>query len=460
MALAHQGRKSLQHKQTSATYAQAKNIVLPHHRTMTSSISLSPEWSRRKVKLRKAKKPTETLHDVQASEDEESCGGVNGIPRWEQPIADLRENCSVSNQLPPRTAPPKTRKPSNTKQHNDRALRAKKKPIMPSLENKVVSVKMKTHAPMHTNAFPDHNSSFTVLDLVHGDSSTPLSPVPGRKHSPKKKDQLERVKRHTRVQRHSYTEHQPEEKNALFQDDQLSLQELYSSWKQDDNNTADTGCLSSPCAHSNSEISSITGCMDEEYVFGPANSSSPKVEQHVLQMQEEALIQLALERSVHDFSQSNSTFSDSNCSSTMDSYSCGPTADMRARPKIPKPPKPGAKSKYGMVGLGGAGCHLSMMGSQVPRKTGEDMTAKMLQTTDNPSDDEDDNILPSIAVSDSTYIWKRDPESNKWYKKPVASKTVIQKSEDDMMMQRVSELSMKDCLATSLNELQAVSRYR
>jgi hypothetical protein len=251
----------------------------------------------------------------------------------------------------------------------------------------------------------------------------------------------------------------------------VSLSDLYSCWKSQTSasmlsgscNAASRTTTPSPPTGSHAEgrskhtfvrTDSSTTEEDACYIFGAESSSRSKADHE--REQEEFILSLVLQRSLEDHSSSSSIsgFSGSTQNSDLHSLDTGqhairnPAFRQRQRP----PQRSGSR-------LGSAGCHLAMVssdqnGARIPPTTTR--PTSILQAMDNESDDEEDIpfAAPSHAQRQSTFVWKRDVRSNKWYKKPVFASAPSTNSEEDSMLEAAMQQSARDALANSFIELQ------
>ena len=413
----------------------------------------SVDEPRQKVKSKKLKAPPAFDSPPETIE-------VNGIPRWEQPLRDLQENGCMSPMSAPRRShtscksAPKRVRPKGSSKIENRGRRR-------NLENTILTInidRQKSIGDLTIN-MPDFASPRKTTGTLGSSSlQSPSSDLSGDEKMAKplwnssqrklRKKKASSKKKSGKTRRHSY---QVESKSTIPMDDQVSLSELYCSWKEGSLSSSQDNS-SHHCHSSTSDLSSVTSLLDEAYVFG-GKKSPPTEADKLIEMQEEEMVKLAMERSVADLSV-HSGSATTNSGSTFSSYDSSCSA--KACRKMPRPPsrrpKPYERSK-----LAEAGCHLSMIGSVSSRRRSSTQDSLMLNSFGNLSDEEDENMLPAPAP-DPSFVWKRDTETNKWYKKPTIP-TNSRKSEEDLMLEKASELSMKDCLATSLHELQSVTTF-
>jgi hypothetical protein len=195
-----------------------------------------------------------------------------------------------------------------------------------------------------------------------------------------------------------------------------------------------------------------------------------------IELQEEALLALALERSLADLG-SQCDADSSHCSNSLDSHSSSAHSsinranaqNLRKFRGSTRGSRQGARTTSSQ--LTGAGCHLSMIANNMKasRPPRRNKLSPMLGLKRADSSEEFDLLGPPSSSSAASskappskpgddFVWERCVETKRWYKRPI--KAQVDKSEDECMFEQVAELSMRDALKTSLGELQAVSKVR
>jgi hypothetical protein len=258
----------------------------------------------------------------------------------------------------------------------------------------------------------------------------------------------------------------------------VSLSSLYNSWKGQSENAS---VPSSPCTlsgrstlqmpspipstrigmdsmdNSNNTGTSYSVTQDDtNFIFGGTR---------VLELeQEQAMFNLAVRRSLEDLSShsSMSGYSSQASRSTRDSAasSCD-TGQHAVRLGRYQPQRPiiaygGGNGSQQRSMLSGAGCHLAMIASNahITRRPSTMVGEAMLQSIDDDSEEEEDLPYTAHADGETTFVWKRDPRTNRWYKKPVFANAVSTLSEEDRILEEAKQKSVRDAMSNSFVELQ------
>jgi hypothetical protein len=194
-----------------------------------------------------------------------------------------------------------------------------------------------------------------------------------------------------------------------------------------------------------------------------ANDDGSQFERLAALEQEREMIELAMERSLGDFSSGSSFSGYSLPSGTSNDYS-SINSGMAIRRNHRYSP---TRRVYGSIGaygkntdLKGAGCHLAMIASNGKAVSGR--SRSMLHAIEDDSD-EDEAIVPGHSGSrpaQADFVWKKDAKTNRWYKKPIPANTASELSEEEKLLEAVKERSVKEAMATSIEELRQIAFVR
>jgi hypothetical protein len=177
--------------------------------------------------------------------------------------------------------------------------------------------------------------------------------------------------------------------------------------------------------------------------------------------QEREMIELAMERSLGDFSSGSSFSGYSLPSVTSNNDYSSINSSMAVRRYHRYSPTRRAYGSMGANGsnadLQGAGCHLAMIASR-----GNSAPGRMLHAIEDDSD-EDVASVPGFAGSppvQAAFVWKKDSRTNRWYKKPIPANIAPGLSEEEKLLEEVKERSVKEAMATSFEELRQIAFVR
>lgn len=254
----------------------------------------------------------------------------------------------------------------------------------------------------------------------------------------------------------------------------VSLSNLYNNWREQSENAS---VHSSPCTASsrstlqmpspptpsastshirfdandstNNTGTSFSATQDDtSYIFG--SEVAARCTKNLEREQEEAMFNLAVLRSLEDSSHSSMTGFSSQMSQGSGTASSCDTGQHVVRNGLSYQPQliRANRSQQGRPALTGAGCHLAMIAGAGNMKS-------MLECLDDDSEEEDlPYTAPSQARGEVAFIWKRDQQTNRWYKKPVFTNTTSALSDDDTLFEEAMQRSIRDALQSSFAELQ------
>jgi hypothetical protein len=349
---------------------------------------------------------------------------------------------------------------------------------LPRFENKVITVELShdmsfgdLSCASDFNALNSHGRAIAVCDK-RGEK-TAIGPPVRRKH-PTSRSRSRSDSSHDHI--------------GSVRDDSetagehVSLSGICSIWKEHSHHHEGGGGATSPCKTESTSQSDTrswnSSDLDLDIEIDDLSDGNCSSVSRQLELQEEALIALALERSLVDVSFD----ADSHCSNSADNQSRSSSVNRANVQNLKtyrggpwrKPPGPAVVRTPSQ--LAGAGCHLSMIANNMKSHGTKSSKSRMslppmlgIKRGDSSEDFEllvDDHhpspaggarAKPANKPGDD-FVWERCPDTKRWYKRPI--KAQQDKSADECMFEQVAELSMRDALKTSLGELQEVAQIR
>lgn len=243
----------------------------------------------------------------------------------------------------------------------------------------------------------------------------------------------------------------------------LGLSEIYECWK--DSSVASCQGLEKDDAKFIFDDNSIS--MNGSVASSRAGDSVSSRSQLEID-QETVLVEMALQRSLQDFSSQGSLASSLGASDS--TLSCSLGTSVRCCATGPSSRKHHSPSRtvdpsdaYGLSPqkrhrqrpalqqkLSWAGCHLAMLGNKEHNRSAV-AGSSILSAYDHSSnhEEEDEAIL---NYEQPKFLWKRDARTKRWYKKPILSSDVCE-DEEQSILEEATRQSVKEALATSFDEL-------
>lgn len=338
--------------------------------------------------------------------------------------------------------------------HRGKLSRNSSSDRMQNFENKVISFKT--------------SQEFLCGDLTCSSEFQPTENTP---------DQIELGVFDRREQHHSASpprsrppHRQPRRSDANHEDSEVTssvqLYDLCSAWRDDMSRISTSPCKSAQTVSTRQSTRSWESSdleldlEDEDSLSCDSISQSRQIE-----LQEEAMIALAMERSMADVSfdiEDHSSLSSFDHPSTASSVNRAAIKQLQSRRLQKRPGKPALRPTKSQ--LGSAGCHLSMIANNMKskKKTQNGSNLPPMLGVKRASSSEEFDILddapPQPGNSKDAFVWERDADTKRWYKRPL--KETSPKSEDECILEQVAKLSIQDALKTSLGELAEVTQIR